>query len=694
MSFRGGKKQVRNAFGRAPGEVIRILILEDEVSDAELLLIQLEESGFAFDCRWARNKREFTTYLAEYPADIILSDYSLPGFTGLEALSQVRSKQPFTPFIVVTGTLGEEKAVETILNGATDFLLKEHLANLSVTMLRAWNLSFEQREKHNLTEQLEKNEMQFRGLIENSHDAMIIFDMHRIISYASPAIERLIGFLPAEVAGRKVSDFIHLEDHAYQKAEFRELLGGTRSKIRLQQRWVCRDGSEKWMDSLISDQRSVAGIRSFVSNIRDVTEYVQVRSNLVERNLLLDTVMNNLSEGLVVSDRRGKILIYNRSAMRILQMGSGEKLEDEWYCMTGLYKADMNNEYNSSELPFFRALSGVIIENEEMYIRNDRIRSGLHLNVNARPLKGDSSNYSGAVVSFSDITEKKRYQRELEDTLAMMEKKVEERTRDLQEAHQELHEAHLQTTYSINYARRIQQAITLSEEELKKQFPDSFLLYLPRDIVSGDFVWMHGHGGSHLAVADCTGHGVPGAMMSMVGSDLLERIAGDRRIYRPEIILEELDKEITRIMKGGSNQEPMNDGMDISLCSFDYESGTLTYSGAHNHGWFFHERQLTVLEADHKAIGGFRHGNTKEFRRSQVSFTKGDRLYLVTDGFQDQFGGPHMKKFTRKRLLEHLSDIQDSDMASQGRMLMEIFMNWKGDGMQIDDVTVLGVEFR
>lgn len=273
----------------------------------------------------------------------------------------------------------------------------------------------------------------------------------------------------------------------------------------------------------------------------------------------------------------------------------------------------------------------------------------------------------------------------LQEAHHKLEKRVAERTEELQLINNDL-------TDSINYANRIQNAILPPIQELKNSFKDAFVLYLPRDIISGDFYWFHEKGNvSFIAVVDCTGHGVPGALMSMIGNDLLNHIIIDKRITEPDKILSEMDKAVARLLQRENGDIAVNDGMDMSLCVIDHDKCKLTYAGAQNIGLLYGNNGLTVLKANKDSIGGLMAGTLKDFQCSSIPFNKGDRLYLFTDGYQDQFGGPRGKKFFKKNFIGLIENVSDKPMEEQMIIIQKTFNDWKGEEMQIDDVTVLGV---
>lgn len=246
---------------------------------------------------------------------------------------------------------------------------------------------------------------------------------------------------------------------------------------------------------------------------------------------------------------------------------------------------------------------------------------------------------------------------------------------------------------SINYAKKIQEAIIPSSIEMNNVFPQHFVLLLPRDIVSGDFYWI----GSKLnfvfvAVADCTGHGVPGGFMSMLGTALLNEIINEKEIYEPADILDLLKFKIIMALRQSENVNEAKDGMDIALCRIDKKTNELTFAGANNSIHLLRKDKLIELKGDKQPIGISHFNTTQQFIQQSVSLQKEDIIFLFTDGYPDQFGGPLGKKFKYKQLEELLLSIHQREMNEQLEILEEVHRDWKGDLDQVDDICILGIK--
>jgi tetratricopeptide (TPR) repeat protein len=249
---------------------------------------------------------------------------------------------------------------------------------------------------------------------------------------------------------------------------------------------------------------------------------------------------------------------------------------------------------------------------------------------------------------------------------------------------------------SITYAKRLQQAILPSEEEIKKYLPNSFLYYLPKDIVAGDFYWMHVSetfettNEIYIAAADSTGHGVPGAMVSIVCSNALNRSVKEFGLINTGEIL---DKTRDLVLETFAKSEAeVKDGMDISLCRINLKTNSVQWSGANNPLWYIENSRTEVKEikANKQPVG--KSDNPKYFTSHSLQLQKGDQLYLMTDGYADQFGGEKGKKFKYKQLENTLLLNSNKDIHKQKNILEAIFNNWKGSLEQVDDVSIIGIK--
>ena len=260
---------------------------------------------------------------------------------------------------------------------------------------------------------------------------------------------------------------------------------------------------------------------------------------------------------------------------------------------------------------------------------------------------------------------------------------------ELKKAYKEIEEKNKSILDSINYARRIQQAILPSDSEIKRVLPESFVLYMPKDVVSGDFYWVQSKSGKLLfAAVDCTGHGVPGAFMSMIGNTLLNEIVNDKGITTPGKILEYLREGVIKSLKQTGSAGENQDGMDIALCSL--EGRKLEYAGANNPLWIMGKEGIKEVKADKQPIGIY-YGETKPYTNHSLELEEGDCIYIFTDGYADQVGGGNQKKFKYKQLQQLIAANYKKKMTEQRDIFLSALNQWQGNLEQVDDVLLIGI---
>lgn len=272
-------------------------------------------------------------------------------------------------------------------------------------------------------------------------------------------------------------------------------------------------------------------------------------------------------------------------------------------------------------------------------------------------------------------------------------------TTEIKEQKEIIEEKNKDITESIRYSKRIQQAVLPSAERLVKHFPDSFILNKPKDIVGGDFAWFSERDKKIVVAAvDCTGHGVPGAFMSVIGNSFLNEIVNERKMTRPDVVLEVLRESIIRSLKQRSREtgEPqgMKDGMDIAVIRYDLETKVLSFSGAKNPLYLIRDGELIVFKGDRFPIGVDADGVLIPFEGHEIPVQKGDCVYIFSDGYPDQFGGPKGKKFKYKQFQELLLSIHDKEMEVQKIILEEALEKWRGSLEQVDDILVIGIRIE
>jgi len=294
----------------------------------------------------------------------------------------------------------------------------------------------------------------------------------------------------------------------------------------------------------------------------------------------------------------------------------------------------------------------------------------------------------------------KRREYQLIEEKKTLEKNVSERTAEVLKQKEEIeqqknliNEKNKNITASINYAQKIQSAVLSPKSMLNDWFQDSCVGFLPRDIVSGDFYWFNKFRDRIiLALADCTGHGVPGSFMSMLGMTLLNEIAGNETDTTPDIILNRLRIGVMLALHQDENDLATSDGLDISLCVINTKTGRFQYSGAFNPLFLIRDQKVELIEGDKMHVS-FSHLIDKPFTYKEFKIKRGDIFYMFTDGYEDQFGGPRDRKYSRRKLCELLNSISQKSMKEQKDIIFSNIRDWMKDTFQVDDISFIGIKY-
>ncbi len=294
-------------------------------------------------------------------------------------------------------------------------------------------------------------------------------------------------------------------------------------------------------------------------------------------------------------------------------------------------------------------------------------------------------------LSTKSIEQEKEKQKILSTQNDRLEVQVKERTWEIEEQKKLIEEKNKDITDSINYAKRIQDALLPEQALLSSILPESFILFKPKDIVSGDFYWFTEYGHKKIVVAaDCTGHGVPGALMSMIGSNTLNKLITENGITNPGEILNALHLEVRKALKQNETKSQTRDGMDVAIICISND--TLQYAGAQRPLWIIKDNNLTEIKANKFSIGGIQSEEKRVFTTQEFTIEKNSSFYLTSDGYADQFGGKNGKKMMTKNFKELLLTLQNKSMLEQKQILDDTIEKWKGSREQIDDILVIGIK--
>ena len=380
-------------------------------------------------------------------------------------------------------------------------------------------------------------------------------------------------------------------------------------------------------------------------------------------NAIGEAILQNLNTLIVVIDPKGEVSYTSPSVQRLLGFNTTELLGNGWW-----------------NLPRASAEEGMLVKNQILSVieKSDKIKIPV-FEREVYTAKGEkkvivwNSNLAedGSLVGIGyDITERKH-------TESLLDKKIKE----LQVKNSEMLE-------SIAYAQRIQKSILANPDGLSEHVSDSFIYYQPKDIVSGDLYWYYKKENKlYVAAIDCTGHGVPGALMSVIANGLLRTTIVKRNLANPAEILFALDEELQSALL----TEGAADGMDIALVEIDLDTKKLKFSGAFRPLVLIRDGKIIEYKASKYPIGLYA-GIEKKFDLHEFDLQTGDTLYLFSDGYSDQFGGENSKKFNRRNFYELLLSIQDMNLSEQASFLEYAHNNWKQDEPQTDDLLVIGLK--
>lgn len=398
--------------------------------------------------------------------------------------------------------------------------------------------------------------------------------------------------------------------------------------------------------------------------------------DLLSRQNKTNEAINFLLQALEINEALG-----TKAEMGEIYAAISKVFEQKGDYIQSLHYLKLKNEIDD-EL-FTKENSGKIAELNALYEINEKEKEILKQEANASIQKaqnialvvGSSVGFLLLFIIVGISVKGNINKRKTNKTLESQKKQIETKNRDI--------------TDSIQYAKRIQGAIFPSDKLIKTHLKDSFVFYLPKDIVAGDFYWMDTKGDHVLfAAADCTGHGVPGAMVSVVCHNALNRAVREFNLSEPAKILDKVTELVIETFD--QSDDNIKDGMDIALCSLDINSNELQFSGANNSLYIIRNGELIETKSDKQPIGKYM--NTKPFTNHKIAVSKEDKIYLFTDGYADQFGGEKGKKFKYKQFKELLLKNNNETMNLQLDLLANSFNDWKGDLEQIDDVCVIGVK--
>lgn len=439
------------------------------------------------------------------------------------------------------------------------------------------------------------------------------------------------------------------------------------------------DTAELYFKQALEINKEINNLEGLELNYRNIAETNRKRKNY-------KAALENVSEAMAVSEKgnlpQGLIEAYRALSLVYEDMGDYKKSLE-----ANRKYVKLNDSLNfGDKLAAMEAKYGKEKNEKEItLLKNQKEIADLELK---RKQWMIYAAVAGSILLFGIVVFYMRVSSQRKRTNAALEQK----TNEIIKQKEIIEEKSKDITDSILYAKRIQDAVLPTEESFEKNFSEHFVLFKPRDIVSGDFYWLaQMNDKTILILADCTGHGVPGAFMSIIGHDLLNQVVHEDKITQPSKILSEVDKNLNAMLNKKANSST-NDGMDMAIITVDKKVQTVTFAGAYRPMLVVNKNGCQLIQGTKNSIGGHKSDIEKTFTEVEMKLDLADKFYLLSDGFADQFGGPKGKKYKFKQLQEKLLTLYDKSLEEQKRIMNESFNDWKGNLSQVDDVCIIAIK--
>lgn len=538
--------------------------------------------------------------------------------------------------------------------------LKRSAENMKRAQLELENSNAQLEAKISEAENAQKR---LHSLLENASEVITIYNTDRKIAYISPSVTKILGYTTREMESGKDRERLTEQGREALEEMFQSLIDRPMTPVTTQYVFLKKDGEKVWMEVTGRNMVDNPAIQGLILNSRDITERLWA-----EKEERMKSKMQSLSEN--------SVDMIVRMAMDGLFYYANPVVSEVF----GVRPSEVVNRM-LDDVPMPVTLRAAFIEMldtvknnpqrlvQEVEIGVQENRKILHLM--AIP-EFDEEVLETVLFVGHDITEAKRIEREIQD-----------KNRKIKD--------------SINYAERIQKSILPDMEVLRQAFPKSFMFYEPRDVVSGDFPWFFKKDEYlYIAAVDCTGHGVPGALLSFIGFFILNNVVDHDALYSAGQVLDHLHWGVRTALRQDREGADARDGMDIALCKVHLGSMTMEFAGAHRPLYFVRNGELKEYKGDRRAIGGIPNRRKPEgnFTNHQIAIEPGDRVFFFSDGLPDQLGGESgMKKYSPQHVREVLVAEGARSMEELGRFIESDFLRHMGNCKRIDDVLLIGIEF-
>jgi PAS domain S-box-containing protein len=500
------------------------------------------------------------------------------------------------------------------------------------------------------------------NLLENAKEVITIISSDWKILYVSPSIKAIMGYFPDELLGKDGVENVHPLDTERFRHLLKDLKSFPEKESTLQYRYFTKDGDVIWLEAIGKNFLSDNVIKGFVINSRDISE-----QRIAAKEQRIRAKMQALSEN--SSDIIIRIDIFSRCTYinPVIEEYTGFKKDS--FINKPISNAEMDKTVIAVLKRMLEEVSLTRVKKAEEIIFSTTTGNKV-MQVNAIPEFNENGEAESVLFVCHDITEAKAR----EEIIKKKNKSISD---------------------SINYALNIQSALMPTEENLHKVLPNSFMFYKPKDVVSGDYPWLLKNGDSILIGAmDCTGHGVPGAMMSIIGHFLQDAIIHQNAELNAGDVLNKLHLSVVEKLKQAEPGSKINDGMDAAFCRINLKKKELHFAGAHRQLYHVSKGVLNEIRGDKFPVGSTQYRNRKDFTNHTIRIKPGDAVYFMTDGFPDQFGGPTGKqRFTSERVGQLIQENVHLSIFQMGNLFRKTYDEWKDKVNQLDDVLVIGLKF-
>ncbi len=525
----------------------------------------------------------------------------------------------------------------------------------------------EELEKSNLQleskiQEVENAQKRLHSLLENASEIISIYSSSQKLTYISPSVTKILGYTPQEMMSGKDMDRLTRKGEQDINDMFHKLLDSPRVPITIQYTFMKKDGTKLFLEVTGRNLLDDTAINGIILNSQDITE--RKRAEKEER---MRSKMQALSE-----NSPDMIMRLNTSG----QFFYANPMVEEYL---GIPVKDLINQTLNS-VEFNEVLATFLKDTiKTIKISKTKVESDLTF----RSKLGETIMHISAIPEFNE--------NELETILFVSHDITEAKRIEL-----EIQDKNRKITESINYAQRIQTSILPNNRILRQYLPKSFIYYKPRDVVSGDFPWFFvKEENIYIAAVDCTGHGVPGALLSFIGYFILNNVVDHDVSYTASKVLDLLHYGVRKTLKQDRPDADARDGMDIALCKINLKRKELHYSGAHRPLYLLRNNELQEFKGDRKAIGGIPHPKKeeKEFTNYLIEIQPDDKIFFFSDGMPDQVGGEENRKYSPARIRELIMENQSMTMPQFSDLFSKDFEEYMGDHKQIDDVLLIGIQF-